>query len=141
MTYKDNTPTFNTNSKVRNFGDFCNTWEDEKQKLKKVKRSYQPNSDEQNFPTNTRNEYNPVTHKITAYTEDEVEDTLDYMQKMEESKSEKADSLEDCASFKDFNKAISELKKVTKKIHSELKKGTKGEIDDYIEKKIFGRDV
>ena len=60
---------------------------------------------------------------------------------MEESKSEKADSLEDCASFKDFNKAISELKKVTKKIHSELKKGTKGEIDDYIEKKIFGRDV
>ena len=141
MTYKDNTPTFNTNSKVRNFGDFCNTWEEEKEKLKKVKRSYQPNSDEQNFPTNTRNEYNPVTHKITAYTEDEVEDTLDYMQKMEESKSEKADSLEDCASFKDFNKAISELKKVTKKIHSELKKGTKGEIDDYIEKKIFGRDV
>ena len=141
MTYKDNTPTFNTNSKVRNFGDFCNTWEEEKEKLKKVKRSYQPNSDEQNFPTNTRNEYNPVTHKITAYTEDEVEDTLDYMQKMEESKSEKADNLEDCASFKDFNKAISELKKVTKKIHSELKKGTKGEIDDYIEKKIFGRDV
>ena len=141
MTYKDNTPTFNTNSKVRNFGDFCNTWEEEKEKLKKVKRSYQPNSDEQKFPTNTRNEYNPVTHKITAYTEDEVEDTLDYMQKMEESKSEKADSLEDCASFKDFNKAISELKKVTKKIHSELKKGTKGEIDDYIEKKIFGRDV
>jgi hypothetical protein len=141
MTYKDNTPTFNTNSKVRNFGDFCNTWEEEKEKLKKVKRSYQPNSDKQNFPTNTRNEYNPVTHKITAYTEDEVEDTLDYMQKMEESKSEKADSLEDCASFKDFNKAISELKKVTKKIHSELKKGTKGEIDDYIEKKIFGRDV
>ena len=141
MTYKDNTPTFNTNSKVRNFGDFCNTWEEEKEKLKKVKRSYQPNSDEQNFPTNTRNEYNPVTHKITAYTEDEVEDTLDYMQKMEESKSEKSDSLEDCASFKDFNKAISELKKVTKKIHSELKKGTKGEIDDYIEKKIFGRDV
>ena len=78
MTYKDNTPTFNTNSKVRNFGDFCNTWEEEKEKLKKVKRSYQPNSDEQNFPTNTRNEYNPVTHKITAYTEDEVEDTLDY---------------------------------------------------------------
>ena len=138
---RDTTPTFNTNSKVRNFGDFCNTWEEEKEKLKKVKRSYQPNSDKQNFPTNTRNEYNPVTHKITAYTEDEVEDTLDYMQKMEESKSEKADSLEDCASFKDFNKAISELKKVTKKIHSELKKGTKGEIDDYIEKKIFGRDV
>ena len=37
---RDNTPTFNVNSKVRNFGDFCNTWEEEKEKLKKVKRSY-----------------------------------------------------------------------------------------------------
>lgn len=58
-----------------------------------------------------------------------------------ESKVEKAESLQDCPSFKEFEKAISELKKVTKKVHSELKKGTKGEIDDYIEKKIFGRDV
>jgi len=59
----------------------------------------------------------------------------------EAKKEEKPESLEDCPSFKDFNKAISELKKITKKIHSELKKGTKSEIDDYIEKKIFGRDV
>ena len=58
-----------------------------------------------------------------------------------ESKVEKAESLQDWPSFKEFEKAISELKKVTKKVHSELKKGTKGEIDDYIEKKIFGRDV
>lgn len=58
-----------------------------------------------------------------------------------ESKVEKADTLQDCPSFKEFEKAISELKKVTKKVHSELKRGTKGEIDDYIEKKIFGRDV
>ena len=63
------------------------------------------------------------------------------IEKMEEKKSEKAESLEDCPSYSEFNKAISELKKVTKKIHSELKRGTKGEIDDYIEKKIFGRDV
>lgn len=59
----------------------------------------------------------------------------------ESKKSEKSESLEDCPSFKEFNKAIADLKKVTKKIHSELKRGTKGEIDDYIEKKIFGRDV
>jgi hypothetical protein len=56
-------------------------------------------------------------------------------------KSEKAEKIEECPSFSEFNKAISELKKLTKKIHSELKRGTKGEIDDYIEKKIFGRDV
>lgn len=58
-----------------------------------------------------------------------------------EAKTEKSETIEECPSFKEFNKAISELKKVTKKIHSELKRGTKGEIDDYIEKKIFGRDV
>ena len=144
MSYGDNTPTFNVNSKVRNFGDFSNNWESEKEKLKKVKRSYQENSDRQSYPTNTRNEYNPVTHKITAYTEDEVEDTIKSMEefeKMEEKKSEKSESIEECPSFKEFNKAITDLKKVTKKIHSELKKGTKSDIDDYIEKKIFGRDV
>jgi protein-tyrosine phosphatase len=186
---------YNTNSKVSNYSDFCNNWESEKEKLKKTKRSFQPNSDRQNHTTDNRNEYNPVTHKITAYTKDEVEDALDKMEeknegvlsdipseeysinddikrdlmemssedgieylndiisfcqstikdirteKMDESKVEKSESLEDCPSFKEFNKSISDLKKVTKKIHSELKRGTKGEIDDYIEKKIFGRDV
>jgi hypothetical protein len=135
---------YNTNSKVRNFGDFCNNWKSEKEKLKGVKRSFQSNSDRQNFPSNTRNEFNPITRKITTMTEDEVEDALDNMEeieKMEESKSEKSEKLEDCPSFKEFNKSISDLKKVTKKIHSELKRGTKSEIDDYIEKKIFGRDV
>jgi protein-tyrosine phosphatase len=135
---------YNTNSKVVNFSNFCNNWQSEKEKLKKVKRSFQPNSDRQNFTTNTRNEFNPITRKITNYTEDEVEDTLDKMEeteKLEEKKSEKAEKLEDCPSFSDFNKSISDLKKITKKIHSELKRGTKSEIDDYIEKKIFGRDV
>ncbi len=141
MTYKDNTPTYNVNRKVANFGDFTSNIDAEKEKLQKVKRSFQPNSDRQNFPSNTRNEFNPVTRKITAYTEDEVEDYLDEIEELEESKSEKAETLEDCPSYKDFNKAISELKKITKKIHSELKRGTKSEIDDYIEKKIFGRDV
>jgi hypothetical protein len=64
-----------------------------------------------------------------------------YLKQFNESKSEKAESLQECPSFKEFEKAISELKKLTKKVHSELKRGTKGEIDDYIEKKIFGRDV
>ena len=186
---------YNANSKVSNYSDFCNNWESEKEKLKKTKRSFQPNSDKQNHTTDTRNEYNPVTHKITAYTKDEVEDALDKMEeknegvfsdmpseeysinddierdlkemssedgieylndiisfcqytikelrtgKMDESKVEKSESLENCPSFKEFSKAISELKKKTKKIHSELKRGTKSELDDYIEKKIFGRDV
>lgn len=70
---------YNVNSKVRNFGDFCANWEAEKEKLKKVKRSFQPNSDRQNFVSNTRNEFDPITRKITAFTEDEIEDKLDSM--------------------------------------------------------------
>ena len=66
---------------------------------------------------------------------------MKHLKRIFEKKEEKSDKLEDCPSFKEFEKAISELKKVTKKVHSELKRGTKGEIDDYIEKKIFGRDV
>ncbi len=66
---------------------------------------------------------------------------MKHLKRIFEKKEEKAEKLEDCPSFSEFNKKISELKKLTKKIHSELKKGTKGEIDDYIEKKIFGRDV
>ncbi len=144
MTYKDNTPTYNVNRKVANFGAFSSNLEAEKEKLNKVKRSFQPNSDRQNFPANTRNEFDTVTRKITALTQDEVEDrilSLDELEEANEKKSEKAESIEECPSFDEFKKAITELKKVTKKIHSELKRGTKGEIDDYIEKKIFGRDV
>ena len=144
MTYKDNTPTYNVNRKVANFGDFTSNIEAEKENLKKVKRSFQPNSDRQNFPSDTRNEFDPITRKITAFTEDEVDDRIKSIEELEEAnekKSEKSESIEECPSFSEFNKAISELKKVSKKIHSELKRGTKGEIDDYIEKKIFGRDV
>jgi hypothetical protein len=135
---------YNANSKVSNYSDFCNNWESEKEKLKKAKRSFTPNSDRQQFVRNSRTEYNPVTHKLTDYTQAEIDDMLNKMDELEESnekKSEKSDSIEECPSFSEFNKAISELKKVTKKIHKELKKGTKSEIDDYIEKKIFGRDV
>ena len=66
---------------------------------------------------------------------------MKHLKQFNEKKVEKAESIEECPSYKEFNKAISELKKLTKKIHSELKRGTKSEIDDYIEKKIFGRDV
>jgi hypothetical protein len=63
------------------------------------------------------------------------------MKKFSESKVEKVEKIEDCKSFKEFSKAIAELKTLTKKIHSEMKNSKKGDIDDYIEKKIFGRDV
>lgn len=121
---------------IKNFKEFDS--EKDIDKLKTIKRSFQPNSDRQNLVTNTRNEFDPITRKITQYTEGEIDDKLD---NIEEAKSEKFEDLEDCPSFLEFNKSISVLKKITKKIQKELKRGTKSEIDDYIEKRIFGRDV
>lgn len=84
MPYKDNTPTYNVNRKVANFGDFTSNIDAEKEKLKKVKRSFTPNSDKQQFVRNSRTEYNPVTHKLTDYTEGEVEDKIKAIEELEE---------------------------------------------------------
>lgn len=88
MPYKDNTPTYNVNRKVANFGDFTSNIDAEKEKLKKVKRSFTPNSDKQQFVRNSRTEYNPVTHKLTDYTEGEVEDKIKAIEELEETNEE-----------------------------------------------------
>lgn len=83
MPYKDINPTYNVNRKVANFGDFTSNIDAEKEKLKKVKRSFTPNSDRQQFVKNSRTEYNPVTHKLTDYTEGEVEDKIKAIEELE----------------------------------------------------------
>ena len=78
MTYKDNTPTYNVNRKVVNFGDFCKTCEEPK--LKKMRRQTTPNSDErQKLPGNFKQKFNPVTRKIDNLSPAEVDDRLDNM--------------------------------------------------------------
>ena len=47
---------------------------------------------------------------------------MKHLKRIFEKKEEKSDKLEDCPSFKEFNQKIAELKKITKKIHSELKR-------------------
>ena len=77
MTYKDNQPTFNVgNRKVSNFKDFAT----DKEKLAKADLQRKPNSEDQQHIGNKRTEYNPVTHKLTDYSVDEIEDTLDAME-------------------------------------------------------------
>ena len=77
MTYKDNQPTFNVgNRKVSNFKDFAT----DKEKLAKADLQRKPNSEDQQHIGNKRTEYNPVTHKLTDYSIDEIEDTLDAME-------------------------------------------------------------
>lgn len=68
--------------KVKGFEDFQR--EGEKEKLQKIKRSFKPNSDQQQFTTNTRNEFDEDTRKITAVTKDEVKDKLDAIENLEE---------------------------------------------------------
>jgi hypothetical protein len=81
MTYKDNQPTFNVgNRKVVNFKDYLQNKDAEKAKLTKAHLQSKPNSEDQQHPGNTRSEYNPVTHKLTDYSVDEIEDTLDAME-------------------------------------------------------------
>lgn len=58
-----------------------------------------------------------------------------------ESNKESTERIEDCPSFGEFSKAITELKNLATKVRNEMKHGTKSELDDYIEKRIFGRDV
>lgn len=77
MNYRDNQPTFNVgNRKVANFKDYLQN----KDELKKAHLQSKPNSEDQQHIGNKRTEYNPVTHKLTDYSVDEIEDTLDAME-------------------------------------------------------------
>jgi len=80
MNYRDNHPTFNVNRKVVNFKDYLQNKDSEEAKLKKADLQSKPNSEDQQHIGNKRTEYNPVTHKLTDYSVDEIEDTLDVME-------------------------------------------------------------
>lgn len=80
MTYKDNQPTFNVNRKVVNFKDYLQNKGSEESKLKKADLQSKPNSEEQQRLGNKRTEYNPVTHKLTDYSDDEIRDILNAME-------------------------------------------------------------
>ena len=68
--------------KVKGFEDFQR--EGEKENLKKARRSFVPNSDQQQYTTNTRNEFDEKTRKITAVTKDELDDKIDAIENLEE---------------------------------------------------------
>ena len=80
MTYKDNQPTFNVNRKVVNFKDYLQNKGSEEAKLKKAHLQSKHNSEDQQRIGNKRTEYNPVTHKLTDYSDDEIRDILDAME-------------------------------------------------------------
>jgi hypothetical protein len=72
---------YNTNTKVANFGDYCNNFEKEKEDLKKVKRSINPNTpDTQKYPKNSKFKFNNITRKMDDLTPDIIDDTLKSME-------------------------------------------------------------
>jgi len=127
MTYKDNQPTFNVgNRKVVNFKDYLQNKDAEKAKLTKADLQSKPNSEDQQHLGNTRTEYNPVTHKLTDYSVDEIEDTLDSMEELEEGINN--DSM--YAISDSFNKVKNEMNL----LESRLKNARSEELQEYLNK-------
>ena len=76
---------YNVNRKVATFGDFSSNIESEKEELKKVRRSTDPNSDEhQQHIGNGRYKFNKVTRKMDDLSPAEVQDKLDAIDELEE---------------------------------------------------------
>ena len=104
---RDNQPVFNANRKVANFKDF--SADVEKEKLGKVRRSFQPNSDRQNFPQNDRNEFDPITRKVTQVTLPEVKDKLDAIEQDKIVENNQLDMTENTRKY--YNMLSDRLKK------------------------------
>lgn len=79
MTYKTNTPNYNTkNRSVSNFSDFVNNKEKEKEDLKDLKRSINPNHDDtQKYPKNSKFKFNKITRKMDDMTLPEINDKIE----------------------------------------------------------------
>ena len=78
MTYKENTPTFNTgNRKIVNYKDFIQHEPEEEAELKKMKRQFKKADQVKAVNQDHQYKYNKVTHKNDDLVKAEVEDKLD----------------------------------------------------------------
>lgn len=80
MTYKDSTPTFNTNRRIVNFKDYIQHEPHEKAELKKMKRQYKKVDQVKQVDQDHMYKYNRVTHKNDDLVKPEVEDKLDALE-------------------------------------------------------------
>jgi hypothetical protein len=113
-TYKDNTPTYNTNRKVVNFGDFCDNWEKEKENLKSKKRSILDNSEIQQNVKNIKSDFDIVTRKWTDRSKNEINDKLKAMDSIEDIKEASVPQLTD-ANVANLQRYIDDYRKVNTK--------------------------
>ncbi len=87
--HRDNQPTFNANRKVYNYQAYLQNKEAEEAKLKKASLQSKENSEDQQHIGNKRTEFNPITRKQTDYSDDEIRDLLDALDKEEDDKEKK----------------------------------------------------
>lgn len=99
MTYKTNTPNYNTKGKtVSNFADFIDNIESEKRELKSIKRSINPNHDDtQKYPKNSKFKFNRVTRKMDDLTLSEIDDKLEVSESLSNTINSMSRFLEDYA--------------------------------------------
>lgn len=72
-------------AKLTKFQDFKN--KEEEKELQDLKRTYTKNTvDTQQFPRNTKYNFNYITRKMDDLSVDEVEDKIDKLEELEESK-------------------------------------------------------
>ena len=70
---------------VASFGDYC--VDKEKEELKKIKRSINPNTpDTQKYPKNSKYKFNHITRKMDDLTPDIIDDKLKSIEEVDESK-------------------------------------------------------
>ena len=129
MTYKDNTPTFNSgNRKVVNFKDFIQHSEEEKEELKDIKKNFTKNDKEIGLQQH-KYKFNKVTHKMDDLVEDEVDDKLEeFLENKEVSDTGKK--------YKEFQKYITSLNYNELMEYAEVMQEFKTlDILDYLKKK------
>jgi hypothetical protein len=81
MTYKENTPTFNTgNRKIVNYKDFIQHEPEEEAELKKMKRQFKKADQVNAVNQDHQSKYNKVTHKNDDLVKAEVQDKLDALE-------------------------------------------------------------
>lgn len=117
---------YNVNRKVVTFGDFTNNIESEKEELKKVRRSTNPNSDEhQQHIGNGRYKFNKVTRKMDDLSPKEVQDKLDAIEDLEETNEsivkyiklfENFNNLESFNESKESLEIINNIKSLTRRL-------------------------
>jgi len=134
MTYKDNTPTYNINRKVVNFGDYCDNYEKEKEELKKLKRQTTSNSDErQKLPGNFKQKFNPVTRKIDNLSPEEVNDKISKMEEVDESKVNESRIDDNIYNLVSNSKCYKELERKFKEAKSEFYSCIENEVPEFDE--------